>query len=789
VRSGSAVATDSSAAILFDAQALQNPWSAERGIGRYVNELIRGLIQLEHADPIKFLLNRALPVPSALEPLITQSDIAAADVVAPETGVLHVPSPFEPVRVSELWPEQIRHLRLVVTVHDLIPDVFPSLYLHDVQVRQWYKNRLRFVRQADLVVVPSEATARDVARRLRFPKRHIVVTGEAPPESFVPTTDRRRVFEELSAAMPTLKAEFVLYIGGMDLRKNVWGLLEAYADLPNELQAAHQLVVVCALTAPERRRVRQRLKELGVESRVYFTGYLPDEDVVRLCQTAHLFVFPSLYEGYGLPVAEAMACRAPVIAADTSAVRELIDYEGALFNPYDQRSIQDALERGLVDDRVRAELARQTLPEDHTWPVVAARTQAAYDRLRSRPARRHRRRPRIAFLSPLPPERTGVADYSLRLLAELQDFIDVDAFVDGGSNESAAIEGVHVRKLIAFDALDSLRGGYAAIVCSIGNSAHHIGSLALLRRRRAVVLAHDLRLTDLYAAVAHRRPDLEPTSYRGAFERMYDRRYPAGRSGVDSLAAADLDRYGILMAREVIARSEKFLVHSEFAARLARLEASRRDHDRIEVVPFGHPSPAEFPTSKRSSEPIVATFGLATRLKQVDLLIDAMPVVAAEIPGVRLEIVGTVRPRANERWYRARIASRGLGARADVTGRLDEGAYRERLANATVAVQLRSSTYGENSAAVAACLAAGIPTIVRDIGSARELPDNAVVKLSDSATADDLANELLALLRNPARRSSMGRAAQNYARAHSFAAAAEAVYRAAISASARRAAP
>jgi glycosyltransferase involved in cell wall biosynthesis len=766
----------SDSATLFDVQALQNPFSAERGIGRYVIELIGALRRLEFEPEIEFLVNRGLPVGSTLEPLIAEADVRSGDAVRPVDGVFHVPSPFEPTRLIDLWPKNLRHLSLVLTVHDVIPEVFSELYLRDPQVRQWYKRRLGFVQRADLVLVPSIATARDVERRLGVASTRIVLTGEAPPASFVPAADRASAFEKLLTALPGLEPGFLLYIGGMDLRKNVWGLLAAYARVRADLRRAHQLVVVCALTSGQRRRAQAQVEKLGIAEHVYLTGYVGDDELVSLCQTAHLVVFPSLYEGYGLPVAEAIACKTPVVAADTSSVKELIEDKRALFNPYDQRSIVYTIETVLTDDDLRAELASKSLPPNHTWDFVATETKAAYDSLRPKPRRRESRRRRIAFVSPLPPAKTGVADYSFHLLTELQKLVEVDAFVADPTQVSAP-EGVTVRKLVAFDAIENLRSGYDDVVCAIGNSRDHIGALSLLRRREAVVLTHDVGLTDLYAVVANERPDLEPHRFGEIVERLYDDRYPSDLRRRRSLPPQTVARYGILMAREIVRQSRKFLVHSEFAARLARLDADSEDEAKIGVVPFGHLPPGKARTPTRRDEPLIATFGLATRVKRIDVLIDAMGEVVKNVPRARLAVVGEIHPAADRQRYESQIERLGLSGNVQLTGRINGRTYRDFLRRATLAVQLRAVTHGESSGAVADCFASGVPTVVSGLGATRELPGSAVVKVAVGSTASELATELVTLLRNEERWETLAAAGRAYARANSFAVAAEALFR------------
>jgi glycosyltransferase involved in cell wall biosynthesis len=763
-------------ATLFDLQALQNPFSAERGIGRYVIELVSALRRLDFEPEIELLVNRELPMPSNLEPLIAETNVQAADSVLATEGIYHVPSPFEPTRLVDLWPSGLRNLWLVLTVHDIIPEVFSELYLRDPQVRQWYKRRLGFVQRADLVLVPSAATARDVERRLGVASSRIVLTGEAPPTAFVPAADRASAFEELLAPLPKLEPRFLLYIGGMDLRKNVWGLLDAYAGLHSDLRKAHQLVVVCTLTSDQRRRAHARVEELGIADRVYFTGYVDDEDLVGLCQTAHVVVFPSLYEGYGLPVAEAIACKTPVVAADTSAVEELVEDERALFNPYDRRSIVSTIERVLVDDGLRAELATRSLPPKHTWASVAEETKAAYDSLRPRLRRRESRRRRIALVSPLPPAETGVADYSYRLLAELRKLVEVDAFVADPAGVSVP-EGVVVRKLVAFDSIENLRNGYDDVICALGNSPDHVGALDLLRRRQAVVVAHDVGFTDLYAVVADERPDLEPDGFRGIVERIYPDRYPDEVLRKRSLPPRTVARYGVLMAREIIEHSRRFLVHSDFAARLARLDANPEDEAKVGVLPFGHPSGDEAPEPAGRNDALIATFGLTTPVKRIDVLIDAMREVVKSIPRAWLAVVGDIHPERDRKRYESQIEQLELSENVQLTGRADRRTYRDFLERSTVAVQLRAITHGESSGAVADCLASGVPTIVTGLGAAREVPDSAVVKVDVGCTAHELATELIALLRDPNRREKLAAAGREHARANSFAAAAEALFR------------
>ena len=229
------------------------------------------------------------------------------------------------------------------------------------------------------------------------------------------------------------------------------------------------------------------------------------------------------------------------------------------------------------------------------------------------------------------------------------------------------------------------------------------------------------------------------------------------------------------MAREVVEQSRRFLVHSNFAAGLARLDATPEDEAKIGVLPFGHPPPEEHAGTHRE-EALVATFGLATPVKRIDLLIDAFQEVVTTIPSAKLAVVGDIHPASDRDRYQSQVERAGLTGKVDFVGRVDRRDYRDFLRRATVAIQLRSASYGENSGAVADCLASGIPTIVSALGAARELPGTTVVKVGANCTATQLGGQIIGLVRDEPRRRMLSDAALAYAQANSFATAAEALF-------------
>ena len=337
-----------------------------------------------------FLLNPDLPLTAAIEELAGYGRVEPLeDHGLPADAIYHVPSPLEPVPLDRLWPPGLRTSALVVTLHDLIPAVFPEENMPDPAVQRFYWARLELLRQAERVLSVSQATARDAVRLLGSRPDKISVTGGGVSDDFAPPENRDAARAALGRLQPAIDGEFLLYTGGMDYRKNVGGLLTAYAGLPPEIRNAYKLVIVGRLGLEDQYGpFAGQAEQLGISDRVVFTGYVPEAELVLLYQASTLFVFPSLYEGFGLPVVEALACGAPAIAGRNSSLVELVEQEEALFDPADASSIRTALIRALTDEKLLERLRRPGVREQFSWRRIAERTAAAYEEV----ARLHRQR-------------------------------------------------------------------------------------------------------------------------------------------------------------------------------------------------------------------------------------------------------------------------------------------------------------------------------------------------------------------------------------------------------------
>ena len=389
--------------VWLDARGTQSFGHAERGIARYVTEHALALLELA-PEAIGWIgLSPNVPVPPIAEPLersgktVRQSADRGPSGELP--GIYHVMSPFEAeLGLDQIWPAWSRETRLVVTLYDLIPLIMHERYNADWghMATAWIA-RLGLLGSAHQILTISQQTADDAMERLHIPEERITVIDSGVSDRFSSlVSSREEAGQILRSAVPKVRPGFLLYVGGVDYRKNLEGAIRAYAELPRPMRDAHQLVIACNLARHLRFSLRIFAQGLGIETRnMVLTGFVPDGDLAALYRACELFVFPSLYEGAGLPILEAVTCGAPVAASGTSAMPELLGDMEATFDPADPadiaRCIREVLETPGKLDALRERSRRRV--ELYTWERVAMRTLTGYERALQIPVERPVERP------------------------------------------------------------------------------------------------------------------------------------------------------------------------------------------------------------------------------------------------------------------------------------------------------------------------------------------------------------------------------------------------------------
>jgi glycosyltransferase involved in cell wall biosynthesis len=263
----------------------------------------------------------------------------------------------------------------VVTIHDMTFFLFP--HLHTRAKRLFFPIAIRSsFRRADALVTISESTRQDSIRLLDVPPQKIFTTQLGKTVEFREVKDRDKLTEVREKY--NLPDSFILYVGLVEPRKNIPFLLKAYKSLVVE-GIQHNLVVVGRFGWMYQ-EVFKQIEELGLEDRVQFTGYLPQDDLPMVYNLASLFVYPTKYEGFGLPALEAMACGTPVITTKISSLPEIVGDAGILIPPGDKQALTGAMAEVLRDSTLSNQLSTRGLQrsEYFTWERTAQETMKVY---------------------------------------------------------------------------------------------------------------------------------------------------------------------------------------------------------------------------------------------------------------------------------------------------------------------------------------------------------------------------------------------------------------------------
>ncbi len=307
---------------------------------------------------------RTIPFPR----LWTHARLSAEMLTRPP-DVLFVPAHVLPL----LHPR-----RSVVTVHDLGYLSYPEA--HRPADRRYLDWSTRWnARQATAVLADSAATKADLVRAYGIDGRKVHVVYLGRDETLAPVRDAAR----LAAVRERygIAGRYLLYVGTLQPRKNLARVLDAFGRIAGQPGASGVQLVLAGKRGWLHDDLFAQVKRLGLAERVLFPGYIPDEDLPALQSGALAFVFPSLYEGFGIPVLEAGACGVPVITSNTSSLPEVAGDAALLVDPHDVDAIAAAMLRLVEDDALRAELARrgQENVKRFSWEKCARETLAVLE--------------------------------------------------------------------------------------------------------------------------------------------------------------------------------------------------------------------------------------------------------------------------------------------------------------------------------------------------------------------------------------------------------------------------
>jgi glycosyltransferase involved in cell wall biosynthesis len=360
------------------------------GVGCYAARLVKGLAEIDTENeyllypyfwecfPPQWRSARTPEKPNfqlwaedlPLEEIYRRWTTGEADQVAGGVDVIHSTAFTAPA---------LKRTKLVVTMHDLTFLTYP--HLHTPANREFcLRVTERVVERAAMVIADSYSTKRDLLQHFAFPEERVTVIHLAAGEDFYPVQDQDMIRRVL--AKYQIFHNYLLFVGTLEPRKNLLTFLRACTDILKSPNPSY-LLVIAGASGWSNAEIYRETQSLGLQERVKFLGYIPDEDLLVLYSAARVFVYPSLYEGFGLPVLEAMTCGAPVITSNTSSLPEVAGEAAILVPPTDVGALKQAIEAVLSDQQLRLRLRQQSLKQAarFSWRETARRTLEIYQKV------------------------------------------------------------------------------------------------------------------------------------------------------------------------------------------------------------------------------------------------------------------------------------------------------------------------------------------------------------------------------------------------------------------------
>ena len=375
----------------IDARFLTHPQPG--GFKTYTENLIAALAEIDQKNDYILYLDRP---PGAHAPL-KQFQNMTCRVIRGELPILGMPfreqlgllrathrDHLDLLHSPALTAPLFLSCPLVLTLHDMIWKTLPSgnqIAMKRRLLNSYYELVPSLAaRKATTIITVSQAAKADIVNQLGISPENIVVTYEAAAPAFKPLSNPSLTQEV--ARKFSLPPKFLMAIGSADPRKNIESLLHAYVKLPISLREVYHLVIVWTHSHLAD-SISRRVQALGLGKQCHFLFSVSKKEMVSLYNLATLFVFPSRYEGFGLPPLEAMSCKTPVLSANNSSLPEVVGGGGYLFDADDIETMADLIQKLLVNEAERLELAERGFRHsaNFSWAKCASETVAVYHKV------------------------------------------------------------------------------------------------------------------------------------------------------------------------------------------------------------------------------------------------------------------------------------------------------------------------------------------------------------------------------------------------------------------------
>lgn len=758
--------------ILIDGQTLETE-EINRGIGVYFKNVIANMIRYTTGNVWYITISNSESIKKIDRWTASRLNVIRDDIFAPSfeydrqglftekindvikdynIDCFWIPNPL---MVNVLFPTKSILCSCYATIYDLIPYLMPIKEWSD-DIRTEYFRRLEYLKNTHMICI-SAATERDLKEKL----------GKDVSTSVTMLAANRNVFYKKREKNNISNNVNIVFTGGFDYRKNIDGAIEAFALAKRQIKdKTLKFYIVCKYNVDEKSIFDDKLKQLGVFNDVYLTGFITDDELAELYHIADVFFFPSFYEGFGLPLLEAMLGGAYILSADNSSLPEVCGKHALYCNANDINDMAEKLILAVLssfEETVKEKQQRQEYALQFSWEKTAQKT---YEILELTTAKICELRKKIAIVTPWLNQQTGIANYVYKLVPFLSQYFDIDIFVDNTlDRECQLLPNAYGGRYLIGD-LETRYQDYDDIIYQLGNSTkYHSEIYRMFKKYNGTAEIHDFVLNPFFYHSYYMKGDKE--TYRQALIDGYgaegEQHYNELEKGI-----SESDAFTYPMSCSVSKKAKKTIVHNEWSYRqligsqqmyfiplmaFERIVLSKNERRKAESNLYSK-------IRCRENDILIGCFGWVNANKRAETVLKGTLELRKIGYPVKLVFFG----KSNYPILDDFLLEEEFKDFVRVTGFLEQEEYQIAMERCDIVVNLRHPSMGESSATLCETFKAGKPVIVTAINQYLEFPDEVCWKLPLGENEVPTLSEMLKyLIDYPEVRASLGRNAKVYA--------------------------
>jgi len=765
--------------ILIDGQTFETP-EIHRGIGVYVKNVIENMLKVNfqhewyitisercHLNELSRWVQNKIHIIEGRE-FIPGTDYARnveytdkiSEIIRSEhIDVFWIPNAL---MVNVLFLDRMVNCSIYVTIFDLIPYIYPVSEWKKF-ITQEYLRRIQFLKDRE------EIGKLFISNSAKEDYRDLVCANIKG--GVTPLAADHKLFYNNSVEIKNADREnpYIMFTGGFDYRKNIDGAIEAFEIASEKYKkdiffSKFKLIIVGAYNQEIKEKYDDIVIKKGLEGKVEFTGYVNDNKLADLYRKADIFFFPSLYEGFGLPILEAMLSGAYVVSANNSSLPEVCGDFALLGDAQDTGQMADLLYQAYLNrkkESLEDVKRRQEYARTFSWERTALKTLSILEKDKIK--KFDGKKKNIAVVTPWPEQETGIANFVYKQVSYIAEFYNIDVYTDAEPEKIKEPNKKNI-KIFPLTLFELNHDKYFRVLYEIGNNVEfHRDIFELSEKYPDVAEIHDFVLTHFFYHSYYLN------GYREKFAELMERAYQLdGIKEFERMKRTNVlpDEWKYPMCEAIVKNAKNTIFHNHWSKNHVNIPS-------VEVIPLScfdkektSQQEKEQLTKKiktkinYSDEWIIGCFGWVNENKRPKVVVNAINEVIAQGKKVKLIFWGKSNYAALEDY----VKINNLQDKVIVTGFLDKTEYEIALELTDIVINLRYPSMGESSGTLCDAFRYGKPVIVSDVNQYSEYPDEICWKLPVGRNEVELLkNYITCLIERDDVRKALSHNAQNYA--------------------------